>query len=124
MSLKNLIRNALHIRRERALAPAGPMPQIGSSIVRDKLRIRLKYPLSKEQWNWFTANGWRTVDMRNNRRQYISVPDNILLDLLDLLELEGPERAVLHARLIKKDSAAHNSVAAAQPGAAGKVTTG
>jgi len=101
MSLKNAIRNVLNIRQERAIVPPGPMPQIGSSIVRDRLRIRLKYPISNEQWDWFTARGWRAIDMRSNRREYTSVPDKILLKLL---ERQGAEREELHQRLVKKTS--------------------
>lgn len=112
MSLKNTIRNVLKIRKERAIAPPGPMPQIGSSIVRERLRIRLKYPISNEQWDWFTAQGWRTVDMRNNRREYTSVPDKILVKLL---ERQGAERNELHARLIKKTSAPKTSGEADKP---------
>jgi len=103
MSIKNTIRNVLNIRKERALPPAGPKPQIGSSIVRDRLRIRLKYHITTEQWDWFVSRGWRTVDMRTNRREYTNVPDKVLLKLLDL---EGEEREVLHQRLFKKADAA------------------
>jgi len=103
MSLKNVIRNVLKIRKERAIDPPGPMPQIGSSIVRDRLRIRLKYPISNEQWDWFTARGWRAIDMRNNRREYTSVPDKILIKLL---ERQGAEREDLHQRLVKKTAVA------------------
>jgi len=106
MSLKNVIRNVLKIRKERAIDPPGPMPQIGSSIVRDRLRIRLKYPISNEQWDWFTARGWRAIDMRNNRREYTSVPDKILIKLL---ERQGAEREDLHQRLVKKTAVAKKS---------------
>lgn len=99
MGLKNTIRNVLNIRKERSLAPVGPMPQIGSSVVRDRLRIRLKYPITSEQWDWFTAQGWRTVDMRTERREYTSVPDKIVLKLL---EKQGADRDALHMRLVKK----------------------
>lgn len=103
MGLKNTIRNVLNIRKERSLAPVGPMPQIGSSVVRDRLRIRLKYPITSEQWDWFTAQGWRTVDMRTERREYTSVPDKIVLKLL---EKQGADRDALHMRLVKKTSVA------------------
>ena len=112
MSLKNTIRNVLNIRKDRALIPAGPKPQIGSSIVRERLRIRLKYHITAEQWEWFTEHGWRTVDMRNNRREYTSVPDKILVKLL---ERQGAERNELHARLIKKTSAPKTSGEADKP---------
>ena len=99
--LKNTIRNLLGIRKERQLLPAGPKPMVGSNIVRERMRIRLKYPISEEQWEWFVAKGWRTVDMRGNRRRYISVPDKGLIKLLLADELE---REILHQKLIALDS--------------------
>lgn len=98
MSLTNVIRNVFNIRKERSVPAAGPMPPIGSNIVRERLRIRLKYPITLEQWEFFSRNGWRTVDMRKDRRRYMSVPDKILVKLLDR---SGAERDDLHSRLIK-----------------------
>jgi hypothetical protein len=103
MSIKNTIRNVLNIRKERSLLPPGPQPQIGSSIVRERLKIRLKYHITAEQWDWFTEHGWRTIDMRTNRREYTSVPDKVLVKLLDL---EGDPREVLHQRLFRKSTVA------------------
>jgi hypothetical protein len=98
MNLKNYLRTLLKIRVTRELSPPGAMPPVGSNIVRDRIRIRLKYPVSNEQWEWFSKQGWRTVDMRTNRRRYTCVPDNVLVRLLNTKE---PERSVLHQRLIK-----------------------
>lgn len=115
MSLKNAIRNVLNIRKARELPPAGPMPTIGSSIVRERLRIRLKYPINAEQWEFFTKRGWRTADMRKDRRRYMSVPDKILVKLLDR---SGVERESLHNRLIEaemKKAAAARKKSAEQP---------
>jgi len=97
MNVKDSLRTLLKIRVERATLPAGPKPQIGSNIVRDAFRIRLKFPISDEQWEWFIEKGWRTVDMRTNRRRYTCVPDKVLLKLLHSNDLE---REVLHQRLI------------------------
>lgn len=97
MSLKNVIRNVLNIRTERALAPPGPKPAIGSSIVLNHLRIRLKYPITDVQWDWFTDQGWRTADMRKERRKYASVPDKILIKLITR---DGAERDKLHQQLL------------------------
>jgi len=58
----------------------------------------LKYPVSDEQWEWFTQKGWRTIEMRTNRRRYVNVPDKILLKMLHASDLE---REVLHRRLMK-----------------------
>lgn len=98
MNLKDAIRTLMKVRAVRELPPPGPKPPVGSSIVRDGLRIRLKYPISSEQWEWFTLHGWRTIDMRANRRHYTCVPDKFLDKLLDVGELE---RDTLHQQLIK-----------------------
>lgn len=97
MRLKNTIRTILKIRAERELPPAGEKPQVGSNIVLDRLRIRLKYPITDEQWKWFTNRGWRTVDMRTDRRRYTLVPDK---GLTRLLAADGLEREVLHKKLV------------------------
>ncbi|HEY8023365.1 MAG TPA: hypothetical protein VIF60_02280 [Burkholderiaceae bacterium] len=97
MRLKNTIRTILKIRAERELPPPGEKPQVGSNIVLDRLRIRLKYPITDEQWKWFTNRGWRTVDMRTDRRRYTLVPDK---GLTRLLAAEGLEREVLHRKLV------------------------
>ncbi|HEX7644726.1 MAG TPA: hypothetical protein VF472_21185 [Burkholderiaceae bacterium] len=97
MSLKNAFRNLLKIRQERALPPAGPKPPVGSNIVLDRMRIRLKHPISDEQWAWLTAHGWRTVDMRTERRRYVMVPER---GVLRLLKAEGLEREVIHKKMI------------------------
>jgi hypothetical protein len=110
MGLKNTIRNVLNIRKERVLAPPGPKPQIGSSIVRERLRIKLKYHITGEQWDWFVERGWRSVDMRTERREYMSVPDKVLVKLLDL---EGEAREALHQRLFRKSSSSKSK--ATQP---------
>lgn len=98
MNVKNTLRTLLGIRVERELLPPGPKPQVGSNIVRDKFRIRLKYPVTDEQWTWFTEKGWRTIDMRTNRRRYTSVPDKLLLKFLNST---GTERDALHQRLMQ-----------------------
>ena len=99
MNLKNTLRTLFRIRVERKPLPVGAKPPIGSNIVRDKLRIRLRYPISNEQWEWFSEQGWRTIDMRTNRRHYICVRDKALIKLLSA---SGLERDVLHHRLINE----------------------
>ncbi len=71
---------------------------MGSNIVMGRLRIFLKHPIDYEQWEWFTLMGWRTIDMRTNRRQYIIVPDKVVLSLIGADERA---RDMLHTRLIK-----------------------
>jgi hypothetical protein len=89
------------IRIERQVPPPGEKPTIGTSIVREKLRMRLKYPISDEMWKWLSAMGWRAIDMRINKRRYIVVPDKVLTKLI---HATPEERHLLHARLIKTGS--------------------
>ena len=96
--LRDKLRSLAGIRKERQLPPPGEKPSIGSNIVREKLRIRLKYPITDELWKFLAAKGWRAIDMRYNKRRYTVVPDKVLLKLIKADELE---RHVLHARLIK-----------------------
>jgi len=101
VSIKNKIRTVLKIRKERAVPPAGPMPQIGSSIVCNRLRIRLKYPINREIWEWFSKHGWRAVDMRTERREYTLLPDRALEKLINL---DVEQRDILHTQIMQKYS--------------------
>ncbi len=96
--LKDKLRKLAGIRKERQLPPPGGKPPIGSNIIREKLRMRLKYPINDELWKFLTAMGWRAIDMRYNKRRYTIVPDKVLLKFIKANEIE---RHVLHARLIK-----------------------
>jgi hypothetical protein len=97
MTIKNTFRTLFNIRVERALPPPGPQPTVGSSIVRGTLRIRLKVPIDSEQWAWFSGLGWRTTDMRADRRRYLCVEDKALLKLLDA---DNEKRDRMHAQLL------------------------
>lgn len=92
------LRTLMRIRRPRQLLRAGLKPTVGSNIVNGSLRMRLKHPVSSEQWYWLAKMGWRTVDMRDNRRKYQLVADGLLQQLLNA---ETPEqRADIHASIM------------------------
>ena len=100
MDMIDTIRTLMRIRRPRQLLPAGPQPAMGSNIVNGRKRMRLKYAVTGEQWQWLTLMGWRTVDMRQNRRQYDLVDDR---RVLQLLSAETPEeRAEIHAAIMSE----------------------
>lgn len=94
MVIVDSLRTMMGIRRVRQLLPAGPLPPMGSNIVNGSLRIRLKYPVTQEQWRWLTLLGWRTIDMRHNRRRYYLVDDKSVRAMI-LAEGED-ERAKIH----------------------------
>lgn len=98
MNLINFLRTLFKIRVQRKLIAPGSMPPIGSSIVLDNLKIKLKHPINEEQWFWFSRHEWRVIDMRMNQRSYISVPDDVLLKLLSM---NWSDREELHTRLIR-----------------------
>jgi hypothetical protein len=99
----------LHIRKARQTPPAGPKPPVGSSIVYETLRMRLNRPVTSEQWDWLIDMGWRTINMRTNRRNYTLVSDQYVNRLLDADE---ELRQQLHQRLItslETTSQTHNA---------------
>lgn len=84
------LRTFAGIRRVRELAPVREKPSVGSSIVRDQLRIRVKFTLDDPFWNWLVDKGWRPMPLQNNRRKYTVVPERIFVKLLsgDLAQRE------------------------------------
>lgn len=83
MNLIHKLRSLFGIRRERQTPPLGSKPQVGSILVRNRLKLRLRTPLEDEQWEWLGQMGWRRVDMRANRRRYEALPDQTMRKLLD-----------------------------------------
>jgi hypothetical protein len=98
MNIKNTLRTLFNIRVERTPPPPGPQPTVGSNIVRGSLRIRPKVPINSEQWEWFSGLGWRTTDMRTDRRRYLCVRNTALLKLLNA---DKEKRDRLHTRLLQ-----------------------
>lgn len=100
MKLKNTLRTLIGIRKQRQIPAPGAMPRVGSSIVLEQLRIRLKHPIIHEEWAWLTKKGWRSADMRTNRRAYSLVADDIVAAML---RAEKVEREVIHQELTNKN---------------------
>ena len=59
--------------------------------------MRLNRPINDEEWAWLTDRGWRTVNMRTNRRNYTLVSDQFVNRMLDANE---EQRKQLHERLM------------------------
>lgn len=83
MNLIHMLRSFLGIHTERQILPLGAKPQVGSILVRNRLKLRVRTPLDDEQWQWLGQMGWRRVDMRANRRRYEALPDQTMRKLLD-----------------------------------------
>ncbi len=91
-------RTLVGIRQVRQLAPAREKPSVGSSLVRDQLRLRVKYALDDELWRWLASKGWRPMPLHNNRRRYKVVPEKVFIKLAGA---DLAEREELDARLSK-----------------------
>jgi hypothetical protein len=97
MRIPDFLRNLAGIRLHRQLAPPSERPLVGSNIAMQNLRMRLKYPINNELWSWLVSKGWRTIDMRKERRHYTMVSDNILVRLLSANDIK---REAIHKHLV------------------------
>ncbi|HEY8095440.1 MAG TPA: hypothetical protein VIE65_05020 [Methylobacter sp.] len=97
MKFKDVFRTLFGIRKPRQALPLSGMPPVGSNIVLDQFRIRLKYPINTELWDWFLKSGWRVTDMRKDRRHYTIVSDKILMRLM---HADVQKRNAIHQRLM------------------------
>jgi len=94
---KDTLRTLLRIRQERVLPPPGEKPAFGSTIILNRLKMQLFVSIDYEQWEWLTLRGWRTLDVRQNRRRYYRVPRNAVIRLM---HATPEEREELHQRII------------------------
>jgi hypothetical protein len=95
--LKDIRRTLIGIRKPRQVLPIGERPLVGSNIVMKNLRMRLKYPINNELWGWLAQMGWRTIDIRKDRRHYTMVSEKILIRLINA---NAPKRDVIHQHLV------------------------
>jgi len=90
------------LRTRRQILPAHEKPILGSSIVKDRFRIRLKHPFDDELWNWLCDQGWRTMPVANNRRKYTIVPEK---DFVRLMKATPSTRLEIQTRITEGRSA-------------------
>lgn len=104
--LKKLIdrvRTMAGIRKERQLPPLKGKPPLGTSVVRDNLRMRLSHPIDDEFWQWLSSMGWRSmlVNVHKNQRRYRVVSDKVLVKMI----LADPtNRMVIHEKLTQESA--------------------
>lgn len=96
--IKNSLRNIFRVRSPRELPPPGPKPAFGSTIVLNRLKMQLIVPIDYEQWDWLTEKGWRTLDMRQNRRRYYRVQRKAVTRLL---HANAEDRETLHQQIVE-----------------------
>lgn len=92
------VRTITGVRKARRVPAVSQKPPAGTSIVLDNLRMRLKYAIDDDLWQWLVSKGWRTMQLRNNRRRYVVVAEKTLMKLMKA-DLEG--RNALHDRLTR-----------------------
>mgnify|MGYP001178341076 CR=1 FL=1 len=103
--MKNFIRNFLGIRKKRRGLPSGPVPLLGASLIRGRLKMKVNEPVTEELWHWMLLLGWRANNVQNDRRSYTNLPGNALA----LLIAAGPDtRESVHARLINSAKASQD----------------
>jgi hypothetical protein len=103
MNLKHALRALLGIRQARRIPLPGPIPKVGGSIVLNNLRIRLRHPIDHEEWAWLINKGWRSIDMRTNRRAYTLVPNDIVFTMFSK---DKTRRETIHSNLTTEPSLA------------------
>lgn len=69
------LRTFARVRVHRQVEPSHGKPSLGSSIVKDRFRIRLKHPIDDELWLWLSKLGWRAMPVHNNRRRYTVISE-------------------------------------------------
>jgi hypothetical protein len=82
-SVRNSVRKALGLRKERAVPRPGPKPRLGAKIVKDDVRITVQAGLNDSTWKWLVELGWREEMFRNSRRAYREVPPSRVAELFD-----------------------------------------
>lgn len=88
------------VRKVRQIPAMGDKPPVGSSVVRERLRMRLKYPIDDAFWQWLSAKGWRAMQVRNNRRRYVVVAEKTLIKMM---RADLDIREQMHERITRAD---------------------
>jgi hypothetical protein len=102
------LRTLAGVRQVRQVPPARERPSVGSSIVRDQWRLRVKYAMDDEFWGWLASKGWRPMPLQNNRRRYKVVPEKVFIKLAsaDLAEREGIDGRLAKLSVVESDQSA------------------
>lgn len=93
----DLLRTLFRIRKTRQVPSSGPMPKLGSTLVRQGVKMKVSQPMDPELWDWLQLSGWRVSTVRNDRRKSIVLPSDAMARLL---AVDADERGKVHAQLI------------------------
>lgn len=100
--MKDLLRNLFSIRQKRKAAPVGPLPQVGTFIIRGQVKMAVNLPLPRELWDWLVLSGWRNLPVKTDRRKGLLVPEGALQELM---EADPLERNRAHSRILEQAQA-------------------
>lgn len=76
--LRDRVRRSLGIKVQRTLPPPGPVPPVGSVIVKAKVKMLVNVQIDDHLWRWLSEQGWREADLATDRRRYLYAPRNSL----------------------------------------------
>ncbi|MBV7428902.1 MULTISPECIES: hypothetical protein [unclassified Acidovorax] len=97
--MKDLFRNLFSIRQQRRPAPVGPLPAVGTFIIRGPVKMAITCPVPPELWDWLVLSGWRNLPVKNDRRKGLLAPQGALKELIDA---DPQERNRAHDRLLEQ----------------------
>lgn len=76
--LRGFLGSGKPARERRRVPPPGQRPNIGASLVKRNVVMKVTQPISDEFWDWLVLAGWREVRMSKNRRKYVMAPVSAL----------------------------------------------
>ena len=96
--MKDMFRTLLSIRQKRKPAPVGPLPAVGTVILRGQVKMAVTHPLPRELWDWLVLSGWRNMPVKDDRRKDMQLLEGALKALIDA---DPAERNQVHARILE-----------------------
>ena len=97
--MKDMFRTLLSIRQKRKPAPVGPLPAVGTVILRGQVKMAVTHPLPRELWDWLVLSGWRNLPVKDDRRKGLLAPTDALKTLL---EADPQQRNHAHDRILEQ----------------------
>lgn len=97
--MKDLIRTILSIRQKRRPAPVGPLPVVGTVVLRGQVKMAVTHSVSGDLWDWLVLSGWRNMPVKTDRRKGMRLPEGALKALIDA---DPQHRNQIHARILEQ----------------------
>jgi len=93
----DFLRTLFGIRKTRQVPQSGPMPKLGSTLVRQGAKMKVSQPMGPELWDWLQLSGWRVSTVRKDRRKSVVLPSDAMVRLM---AVGAEERGKVHAQLL------------------------